>query len=245
MDKNLLSVILPTYNEAENIIALIKNIVEVLERENHAFEIVVVDDNSPDGTALKVKNELKDERIKLFIRLKDKGLAKSIWEGIEKSSGKLILIMDTDFNHNPGYIPEMLEVLSGCDAVIGSRYVKGGGMPFSKARYFISLFSNLFLRIVLTLSYHDTLSGFLLLRRSILDDINEKRVFQGYGDYSIRLLYWVKLKGFKVKEIPVIYEQRPGGKSKTNLFTVGIKYFITAFDTKMKSKKVLQKYCTL
>ena len=232
-----MSIILPTYNEAETIVLLVKKIIEIMENEKRPFEIIVVDDNSPDGTALKVKKELKDERIKLFIRMEDKGLAKSIREGIDRSSGDRLLIMDTDFNHSPIYIPKMLEVLSGCDIVIGSRYVKGGGMPTSKVRHYISLFANLFLGIALGLPYHDTLSGFLLFRREILNDINKRKIFQGYGDYSIRFLYWVKLKGFKVKELPVIYDNRCGGKSKTNLFKVAIQYSITAYDIKKQYKK--------
>jgi len=230
MNKNLLSIILPTYNEAENIVPLINNIMDVMEKQKGPFEIIVIDDNSPDNTASKVKDEINDKRVKLYIRHKDRGLAKSVREGIEKSSGNLVLIMDTDFNHNPAYIPKMLDALTGYNLVIGSRYVKGGGMPISKIRYFISLFSNLFLRIVLALPYHDTLSGFLLFRREILNNLDRDKIFQGYGDYSIRLLSWTKHKTFKFKEIPVIYEERSGGKSKTNLFKVAIKYFITALD---------------
>lgn len=237
MSQNLLSVILPTYNEAENIVSLIREIVEILERENLNFEILVVDDNSPDGTALRVKDTFKNGRIKLFVRRKDRSLAGSIREGIEKSSGNLILIMDTDFNHNPLYIPQMLKILPEYDIVIGSRYVRGGGMPISTSRYFISLFSNMFLRIVLRLPYRDTLSGFLLFRKNLLYGIHKDKIFHGYGDYSIRLLYWIKLRKARVKEIPVVYGQRGGGMSKTNLFKVGLQYLITVFDI-LKNKRI-------
>lgn len=228
--KDLLSIILPTYNEVENIVPLVKEIITVLKKKKWPFEIIIVDDNSPDGTALDIKKKLKDERVKLFIRLKDNGLAKSVREGIERASGELLLIMDADFNHDPIYIPRMLEVLPGYDLVIGSRYIKGGGMPFSKKRYLISLFSNLFLKMVLAFPYRDALSGFLLFRRKVLNGINKGKIFRGYGDYSIRFLYWTKLKGVKAKEVPVIYKKRRGGKTKTRLLKVMIQYLITTFD---------------
>lgn len=231
MNGELLSLILPTYNEVENIGPLIQGLKEVLKGTNCPFEIIVVDDQSPDGTALKVKElSSADGRIKLFIREEERGLAKSIKYGLEKARGELILIMDTDFNHNPVYIPRMLDGLTGYDLIIGSRYVRGGGMPFSKIRYLTSLLANIFLKTVLALPFHDSLSGFLLLRKEVLKGMDRGKIFQGYGDYAIRFLYWADRKGFKAREIPVIYEERAGGKSKTKFFKISWQYLLTVLN---------------
>ena len=180
-DENLLTVILPTYNEAGNIVILIGQIQKYLT--GYRFEIIVADDNSTDGTAQKIKSTFgQDRRIKLFIRKKDKGLANSIRDGIEASRGQYIIIMDTDFNHNPKDIPLLLKYKAEFDVVVGSRYIKDGGME-NKKRYLLSLFYNMTIRFILKLPTRDNLSGFFIIKRKKLSEMDFDKIFYGYGHY--------------------------------------------------------------
>lgn len=210
------SIILPTYNEGENIVHLIDDIVINTEREKLNPEIIVVDDNSPDGTSRRVK-EAFGEKVTLIIRKDERGLASAVKTGILNASGDIILIMDTDFNHDPSYIPILVQECANSDIVIGSRYVKGGGMEGARIRFIGSYFFNIFTRFVLGISVKDAQSGFLAVKKEVFKGFEMDRIFFGYGDYCIRFLYFASHKGFKISEIPVIYRKRIHGESKTNL----------------------------
>lgn len=229
-----LSIILPTYNEAGNIGKLIPALIKQLRSKLHELEIIVVDDNSPDGTAQVVKN-LVDQKIpvKLFVRKNQRGLATAIHLGIKKSAGKIIILMDTDFNHQPKDVPRLLQPIfsGGADIVIGSRYISGGGMPKSEAsliQFFGSKYGSLIVSKILGLPVKETLSGFLAIKRKVLQKLSLKEIFTGYGEYCIRFLYKTYQSGFKLNEIPVIYGQRNSGKSKSRLISMFINYFKAA-----------------
>lgn len=238
MDK--ISIILPTYNEAGNIVKLIKDISNQTGLKNYQLEFIVVDDNSPDGTANQVKN-LADNRVKLFVRKKERGLATAILLGIKKSSGQVIVLMDTDFNHQPKDIVHLITPLklNQADLVIGSRYVKGGGMHISEAgtiQFLGSKFGNLLVnKIILRSSLKESLSGFLAFKKKILKGFNLTQIFQGYGDYCIRLLYFANKERFKLAEIPVVYGKRQYGISKSNLIKMFFNYFKTALSLRFIS----------
>ena len=154
------SIILPTYKEKDNIVELIQVIFNALEPEGLDFEVVVVDDNRPDGTAEAVRQNFDgDPRVKLFVRTSERGLATAIRYGVEHSTGQILVSMDTDFNHDPQILPQMIKFLDHYDIIIGSRFVMAGGME-DRFRQFSSLIYNYGIRLLFRTPVHDNLSGF-------------------------------------------------------------------------------------
>ena len=222
-----LSIILPTYNEKNNINVLIKNILEVLKDLSNK-EVIVVDDNSPDGTYLFCKKEFeKNNQIKLILRQNNRGLANSIGEGIKASKGKNIIVMDTDLSHDPKLIPQIIKLNKEYDIVSCSRYCEGGSMG-NKLHYYCSFSYNLLLKFILKTQIEDNTGGYFCIRRNTLDLLPFEKIFYGYGEYFFRLLYFSKMKKKSIIEIPTIYNQRSYGKSKSNFFILLFKYFFSA-----------------
>ena len=218
------SVILPTYNEKGNIIELVMKIKEQLDLINVEKEIIVVDDNSPDQTGKIVLDAFTDDRsVKVLIREKERGLATAIRHGIEKSTGDFIVVMDTDFNHDPEMIPQMVEFLKYYDVIGGSRFTLGGGMK-PVYRYLGSFFFNMFIRIILHTQIQDNLSGFFSAKRDKLFSLQFDKIFFGYGDYFFRLFFYAEKENLKILETPVFYQSRKSGESKTNLLPVLFRY---------------------
>jgi dolichol-phosphate mannosyltransferase len=217
------SIILPTYNERDNICSLIESLENCLSLTGWESEIVVIDDNSPDGTAdvVRLCQEKSKIPISLFVRTQERGLATAIKYGFERSSGDWIAVMDTDFNHDPDQIPQMLGLLQEFDLVIGSRFVKGGGMEDRQRHYYSQLY-NLFIQLILWTPVHDNLSGFFAMRREKLIQLNTDAIFQGYGEYFIRLIHSSRKSRYRICEIPVFYKLRMHGESKSN-FTAMIR----------------------
>lgn len=212
------SIILPTYNELDSINHLIREILQVLEPENYEFEIIIVDDMSPDGTYREIVREFSgNSRVIPLLRENEKGLATAIWHGISNSKGEIIVIMDTDFNHPPSLIPLLVKITDYFDIAVGSRYVIGGGMETSRFRFLGSKLFNKFIHYLLSVKTTDNLSGFFAFNKKILDGIDANSIFYGYGDYFIRFLYVMQKQKRFILEIPVVYKDRKGGLSKTNL----------------------------
>jgi dolichol-phosphate mannosyltransferase len=228
------SVILPTYNEKGNIIPLIEKLITTLEGSSiKKFELLVIDDNSDDGTPQAVEEFVKsDDRVKLTVRKKERGLATAVRTGIELSRGEIIVLMDTDFNHNPRDVKRLIEPIGGYDIVVGSRYIKGGFIEYSWIRHYLSYFFNMFLRLYLEIQTRDNLSGFIAVKREIFREMDMNLIFRGFGEYHIRFIYWSYLKGHKILEIPVIYNKRAYGKSKFKFLEYLITYTKVAFHTK-------------
>jgi dolichol-phosphate mannosyltransferase len=232
------SVILPTYNERDNICDLIDAIRHELSPQGYAYEVIVVDDNSPDGTAEVVRRRYQlDEhdaasmpgddlgRVRLFLRTQDKGLARSIRDGLIIAQGRTLVVMDTDFNHDPSMIPQMVDLLRHYDLVIGSRFVMRGGME-DRQRYHFSQLYNVFIRALFQTQIQDNLSGYFAVRRDRLFSLAPRfaGIFYGYGDYFIRLLLVAWRSDWKILEVPVFYILRRHGASKTGFFSVFTKY---------------------
>ena len=230
------SIILPTFNERENICDLVDAIELALRPQGWRVEIVVVDDNSPDDTAGVVRqrygvdgegaavlweNEAGRCLLRLVVRMRNKGLAYSIRDGLERSTGRTLVVMDTDFNHDPAMIPQMVDLLRYYDLVIGSRFVMRGGME-DQWRYRASLLYNYFIRFLFQTQIQDNLSGFFAVRRERLFELRGKfdRVFHGYGDYFIRLLLTAWRSNWKILEVPVFYILRRHGDSKTGFWKI-------------------------
>ena len=236
-DKIDVSVVLPTFNERDNICDLIDAICRELQPPGYRFEVLVVDDSSPDGTAEVVRGRynLGDTggiipkypagSLRLFVRTQDKGLAASIRDGLLLAQGQTLVVMDTDFNHDPAMIPQMVDLLRHYDLVIGSRFVMRGGME-DRQRYRFSQLYNVFIRALFHIQIQDNLSGFFAVRRDRLYSLAPlfPRIFYGYGDYFIRLLLVAWRSDWKILEVPVFYILRRHGTSKTGFWSVFKKY---------------------
>jgi dolichol-phosphate mannosyltransferase len=210
------SVVLPTYNEREGIAELVAEVLAVARRAGLEPEVLVVDDASPDGTAAHVEAAFRaDPAVRVLVRRGERGLAGAIHRGIREARGDVVVVMDSDGNHDPALLPLMVRCVDDFDVVIGSRYVLGGGMLTSRFRYWGSYAFNVLVRAVLGLNIHDSLSGYLAFRPGLLRPLDPDAVFYGYGDYAIRLLHQVVRRGGRVLEIPTVYRFRKGGESKT------------------------------
>jgi len=212
-----LSVIVPTYNESKNIVGILDSLRKHLP-VGIDTEIIVVDDNSPDGTGNIVeeyaKNSQKEnsQSVQIIHRKTERGLSSAILAGIKYAKGDSVVVMDSDFSHPPQTIPKMIEELqkSECDIVVASRYVNGGsvkGWPFK--RKIISKGATKIARHGLGIKIKDPMSGFFAFKRHIINNIK----FDAIG-YKILLEILVKARGVKVKEIPYEFINREEGSSK-------------------------------
>lgn len=230
------SVILPTYNEAANIAALIAQIIERISPE-WDYEIIVVDDSSPDGTYRVVEDAFgENEKVRAILRTSDRGLAKSIRAGIEASTGDQLVVMDTDFTHDPGEIPKMLHVSKVYDIVSGSRFCPGGDMG-SYRHYVCSLIYNWFVRIVLNTQIQDNLGGFFTISRPCLAALPFDKIFFGYGDYYFRLLHYAQKAGLSIVEIPAYYNTRTKGASKSRFWKLLFDYTVALLKLKHTARR--------
>jgi dolichol-phosphate mannosyltransferase len=218
------SIILPTYKEKDNIVELIQTIFAVMQPLYLDFEVVVVDDNSPDGTAEAVRQHFNNnDQVKLFVRATERGLATAIRYGIAHSDGDILVFMDTDFNHDPTIIPQMIKFLQYYDIIIGSRFVMAGGMQ-DRFRQFSSQIYNYGIRLLFGTPVHDNLSGFFSIYREKLTALDLDQIYYGYGDYFIRLLMVAHKRGYRMLEIPVFYRLRLHGHSKTQFMSILTQY---------------------
>jgi dolichol-phosphate mannosyltransferase len=219
-----LSVVVPTYNEAGSIVRFLGELIGILDEHKLEHEILLLDDASPDGTADLVEAAFGDRpRLHIVRRRGERGLALSIRDGLARAEADAILVMDSDFNHDPRVAPTLVKYLTDFDLVSGSRFAPGGGM-YSRSRQVGSFVMNLFARVVLQTQIQDNLSGYFAVRRDALARIPADRVFWGYGDYYFRLLFYAQRRGARVLEIPVVYRSREGGGSKTPLLRTTLRY---------------------
>jgi dolichol-phosphate mannosyltransferase len=226
------SVILPTYDERDNIVPLMQAIQRELGDAGIAYEMLVVDDSSPDGTAQVVRDHFSaDERVRLFVRTEDRGLARAIAYGIKQARGDTVAIMDTDFNHDPAMLPQMVKFLEYYDIIIGSRFTMGGGME-ERWRYLGSFMFNFVIRVILRTQIQDNLCGFFTMRRDKLLSMDVERIFDGYGEYFMHLLFLAWRKKYTILEVPVFYIKRPHGKSKSRFLNMLVNYSRTALQVR-------------
>lgn len=218
------SVILPTYNERDNVKVVIDEIIRVAP---NLSEVIVVDDNSPDRTWAVVEEVAgRDARIKLIKRVNERGLTSAIWTGIINAHGGYIVWLDCDMGMPPGLIPELIKGLDNYDIVIGSRYVFGGKDSRGLFRRLTSRFLNVFAGFILGVDIKDLTTGFVASKREVFNRIK----LQGnYGDYCIRFLYEAHKSGYRIKEVPYIFKERIKGQSKSEagFFKFGIGYIKT------------------
>jgi dolichol-phosphate mannosyltransferase len=222
-----ISVVLPTYNERDNIGPLIEAILANLDCP---IQIIVVDDDSPDGTWQVVQEiATNDERIQLLRRTNERGLTSALNAGITHAKGDIIAWMDCDLSMPPQKLPELVVALAECDLAVGSRYVKGAkDVGHSFAGQAFSWTINFCTALLLGFAIRDYTSGFIAAKREVFDQITLRG---DYGEYCIDLLHRARKKGFKIKEIPYHFVPRKSGESKTatgmwGYFRRGIKYVI-------------------
>jgi dolichol-phosphate mannosyltransferase len=207
-----LTVVLPTYNERENIPILIDGI---LQHVQTPVKVLVVDDNSPDGTWQVVQEiAAREPRVRLMHRTTERGLTSAIWAGIQAADTEAVSWMDCDLAMPPDAIPSLLACLAdGADVAVGSRYVRGGkdiGHSFMAKAF--SVVINGFAMLLINWRVRDYTSGFIAARRRVFDKIK----LQGdYGEYCIDLLARAQRQGFRVQEVPYVCGARFAGESKT------------------------------
>ncbi|HRN48647.1 MAG TPA: polyprenol monophosphomannose synthase [Niabella sp.] len=211
-------VIIPTYNEKENV----SNIIHAVMELEHNFHVLIVDDGSPDGTADIVKELQEKFQGKLFIeeRKGKLGLGTAYIHGFKwalERGYQYIFEMDADFSHNP---KDLLQLLNACqnegaDVAIGSRYVKGGGLVnWPKDRIMLSKGASLYTRIITWMPIKDPTAGFICYTAKVLDSINFDNInFVGYA-FQIEMKFAAWKLGFKIKEVPIVFQDRTEGASK-------------------------------
>lgn len=210
-------VIIPTYNEVENI----EKIIRISLNLPDDFHILVVDDSSPDGTYQKVKELMSEfsERLFLEIRQEKNGLGKAYIHGFKwalENQYDFIFEMDADFSHNPQDLPRLSQALeNGADIAIGSRYSQGVNVVnWPMKRVLLSYFASKYVQLITNLPVHDTTAGFVGYKKQVLQKINLDEIeFKGYG-FQIEMKYKAWKKNFILQEVPIIFTDRTLGESK-------------------------------
>ena len=209
-------VIIPTYNEAENLEPITTAVLAAEAR----VDVLVVDDNSPDGTGrLADALAAKNPRIRVLHRAQKQGLGKAYLHAFRwalDESYQYVIEMDADFSHDPKYLPSLLdEAMAGTDLVLGSRYVEGGGtVNWGPGRRAISKGGSLYARSILGVGIQDLTGGFKCFRRAVLEAIDLNAVKSSGYAFQIELTYRALKAGFKIKELPIVFEDRRVGQSK-------------------------------
>ena len=208
-------VVIPTYNERDNIVRLSREIL----KQHPSLHILFVDDNSPDGTGI-IADELAaaDDRITVIHRPGKLGLGSAYITGFRtalKSGADYIIEMDADFSHDPGVLPVFLETITGCDLVVGSRYLNGVSVVnWPIRRLILSYFASVYTRFVTGLKIMDCTSGFKCFRRSTLEAMNLDNVKSDGYSFQIEMNYLCMEKGLSIVEVPIIFIDRHAGSSK-------------------------------
>ncbi len=219
------TVVLPTYNEAQNIEALTA---ALLELPLDDLVIIIVDDDSPDGTG-HLADELaagQPERVQVLHRVDRRGLGSAYVEGFNRAlqtGAQVVIQMDADFSHAPRYIPEMLATLNDCDVVIGSRYVAGGRLDehWGWGRRLLSLFANsVYTRSILGLQVRDATAGFRAWKRETLLGLGLQRVRSNGYVFPVELTYLTERLGYLAHEFPIYFKDRRIGRSKMSQLNI-------------------------
>ncbi len=215
-----ITIVLPTYNEAENL----PKLVSALFSLPLDLTVLVVDDNSPDGTGAIADDLAKQYPMKLYVlhRAGKLGLRSAYMEGFQKAfdlGANAVVQMDADFSHDPAVLPEMARRLASHDVVIGSRYVAGGSLDenWPAWRKTLSSFGNFYARTILSSPLHDMTTGFRMWRREALENMPLDRIRSSGYIFLVEMAYVAYLTGFRISEVPIHFADRRWGKSKMSL----------------------------
>lgn len=205
------SVVMPSYNEKENIVEAINRIDSTLG--SSLLEIIIVDDDSPDRTWEVIEN-LGNPRCRVIRRLDKRGLASALADGTQAAKGDIIVWLDCDLGIPPEDITKLVEQLDEYDVAVGSRYVPGGMDTRNKFRAFLSVVFNFYTRLILGRHFWDWTSGFAAARKEVMQQVPLSS--DGFGEYFVEWIYGCTKKNFKMIEVPYRYGLRKGGESKTD-----------------------------
>ena len=224
---NKIYIVIPTYNERANIALLIN---QIFDLNINDLNILVVDDNSPDGTGLIVEDlKNKFNNLNILHRPQKAGLGAAYVAGFKEALSRgadYIFEMDADFSHDPKYLPEFLNNIKDFDLVLGSRYITGGGVDnWNLMRRLISRLGNIYARIILFLPYHDLTGGFKCYRREVLENIDLDNLNSLGYNFQIETTYKAYKMGFKICEVPIVFTERKSGQSKFNLGIIWESFF--------------------
>ncbi len=213
----VLSLIVPTYNERENLVPLFESIQRALsDLSNLVYELIVVDDDSPDGTADLAESLAEIYPVKVIRRINERGLATAVVEGFKQAVGDVLGVIDADLQHPPDVIPNLLrEIWNGADVAVATRYIEGGGTKgWSFSRKMVSKGATFLSHLLLpvTRNVKDPMSGFFLLRRDVLDGVKLMPI-----GYKILLEVLAKGRADSVVAVPYVFTERVAGKTKFNL----------------------------
>jgi dolichol-phosphate mannosyltransferase len=215
-----ITIVLPTYNEAENLPKLVSALLSLPLN----LHILVVDDNSPDGTGTIADDLSKQyfDRVHILHRTGKLGLRSAYMEGFQKAfdlGANVVVQMDADFSHDPAVLPEMARRIASHDVVIGSRYIAGGSVderwPFWRKA--LSAFGNFYARTILGSPLHDMTTGFRMWRRETLENMPLDRIRSNGYIFLVEMAYVAYLMGFRISEVPIYFADRRWGKSKMSL----------------------------
>ncbi len=234
-------IVIPTYNERENIVTLIQEVFAAAP----TTDLLIIDDNSPDGTGALVDSlAARIPQLRVLHRPGKLGLGTAYVRGFEyaiEQGYDYVFEMDADFSHDPRYLPSFFQAAQNAELVIGSRYVPGGGTPnWSALRKFISGGGNIFARAVLGIPVHDCTSGYRCYATAALRALNLNAIqAQGYA-FQIELVYNIWKSGFRIREVPIIFVDRRVGKSKMSR-TIFIEAFTWVMRTRFTGDKAVRK----
>lgn len=209
-------IVIPTYNERENVRVLIPELVRV----RPSARIWIVDDSSPDGTADAVRDLSRDfPQVALIVRKKKEGLGRAYTDALsraKKENFRAVLLMDADGSHDPKYVPEILNKIPEYGLVVGSRYIQGGNTPgWEKWRRILSSGGNIYARILTGLPVHDLTAGFYAIRKDFLDQLDLETISAAGYAFQIQMKYRiVGVHGAKATEVPIVFLERREGESK-------------------------------
>ena len=211
-------ILLPTYNEITNLEEIIKSIFQHLPTTH----ILIIDDGSPDGTGQLADQLSQTHPSQVFVmhRKSKDGLGRAYVAGFQwalERDYQFFFQMDADFSHDPAYLPQLLKKAQNTDMVLGSRYIKGGGVEgWAWHRLLLSFFGNLYVRFVLGMKIQDLTGGFKCFQRSVLEALNFDHIKSNGYLFQIEMTYFVFQKKFKIEEVPIIFKERKMGVSKMN-----------------------------
>lgn len=232
-------IIIPTYNEIENLGPLLKEIFSFAP----ATDILIIDDNSPDGTG-QLADQMHEENshIQVIHRSGKLGLGTAYIAGFKyaiEHGYDAAFEMDADFSHDPKYLPDFLKAIENADLVIGSRYILGGATPnWSPVRRFISGGGNIYARFMLGIPVQDCTAGYRCYRREVLENLGLDTIqTQGYG-FQVEMTYRTMKQGFKIVETPIVFMDRRVGKSKMSR-TIFFEAFLYVLRTRFGKKPEL------
>lgn len=214
-------VLIPTYNERENLARIVPAILAALPDAH----VLIVDDNSPDGTgALADVLAARDRRVRVLHRRRKEGLGRAYVAAFHAALAgpyARVLMMDADFSHDPAYLPALRDAARDADVVVGSRYAPGGGVRgWGPLRHLVSRGGNLYARLVLGMPQRDLTGGFRCWRRGVLEALGLDTLRSDGYAFQIETLYRAHLFGFRIREVPIVFRDRSVGRSKMSLAIV-------------------------